>query len=167
MQWDIYDESKQHLTLYHYLGLKTTAKTDEIWRAYQQAIKTFSVRADACLGSMFSESGERITDGTPPSCQTDEYLLADKAMWLATGATLVLLDEKQEQSLFDIHFLTIMYQIEDMGDKVADKSNLRKWKKDMGRMMRLQSDIRKSMCSMCGADAREGHCPNESRWVWG
>ncbi|KAL6364344.1 hypothetical protein LRP88_02264 [Fusarium phalaenopsidis] len=167
MQWDIYDESKQHLTLYHFLGLKTNAKKDEIWNAYQRATKTFGAKADACLGSIFSEDGERITDGIPLSCQTDEYYLADKMMRLATGATLVLLDEGQEQTLYDIHFLTVMYEAENMGDKVADKSNLQKWKRNMGKMMRLQSEIRESMCSLCGAYAREGHCREKSGWIWG
>ncbi|RSL42848.1 hypothetical protein BHE90_014498 [Fusarium euwallaceae] len=164
MQWDIYDENNQHSTLYHFLGVSPTAKRDDILIAYQQAIQKSEIETRPCLDSIIDETGERITEGIPQACHTDEYALAGKRHGLITRAAGVLTDENQAQKLYDIHFLSAMYQIEDMGDKVADKSNLAKWKKNMGKMMRQQSEIRKSMCSLCGAYAREGHCPKESRW---
>ncbi|RMJ04766.1 hypothetical protein CDV36_014563, partial [Fusarium kuroshium] len=167
MQWDIYDENNQHSTLYHFLGVSPTAKRDDILIAYQQAIQKSEIETRPCLDSIIDETGERITEGIPQACHTDEYALAGKRHGLITRAAGVLTDENQAQKLYDIHFLSAMYQIEDMGDKVADKSNLAKWKKNMGKMMRQQSEIRKSMCSLCGAinvrDKRVGQTSERDR----
>ncbi|KAJ4309836.1 hypothetical protein N0V84_011289 [Fusarium piperis] len=157
LQWDIYDENEQHITLYSFLDLNPATETYDIWTAYQQATERHNGAVRSCIDSLIDSNGERITEGIPPACLTDQYRTAEKKLHVITNAALVLLDQ-DSRSLYDQHFLYPMYEIEDLSDVVADKSKLKNWKKKMDKMMRLQSEIRKSMCKICKQYVRKGAC---------